>query len=348
MTNPNGQITNSLIKDSSYVIHGWSCDKDGKSFESFRILDTNGKVISDNLIKKKSTLCDELGRYIEIGSDIFESAFVIEIPLKELEYLPGKRIQIVPFRQESAGLPMQWVFEPNLPIPNQHLIDLVGGGNEDTFLRVGFEFLNYFINKIKLSKSANVLDIGCGVGRIAYALTTFLNEDGKYEGFDISRESIDWAQREISARYKNFAFSHFDLNHSLYNSEGEESLNSFTLPYSEKSFDFIFLTSVFTHLSGEEIKFYLKEIERVLKNGGICLMTAFIIEEGVPDIFKYEWGEGYTKTPETPKSAVAYEKSIFHSWISEQNLSEINYFPGYWKSNKFTDTYQDMLVVSKD
>lgn len=185
------------------------------------------------------------------------------------------------------------------------------------------------------------------MGRIAYALTSFPNEDGKYEGFDISRESIQWAQREIGARYKNFTFSHFDLNHNLYNADGKKSLNSFTFPYPDKSFDFIFLTSVFTHLSAEEIKHYLKEIERILKNGGICLMTAFIIEEDVPDIFKYEWEEGYTINPNNPKSAVAYEKKIFQSWISKQELFEIKYFPGYWKSNKFTDTYQDMFVVSK-
>ena len=348
MTSLNGQITNSQLKGSSYLIHGWSCDKNGKSFDSFRILDTEGTVISDYLVKKRSKLCDELREYIKLGSEILNSAFEIEIPLKELNGFSGKRIQIVPFREESAGLPMQWIIEPKLPFPNQGLIDLVGGGNENTFLRVGFEFLNYFINKVKLSRSASILDIGCGVGRIAYALTSFLNEDGKYEGFDISPKAIEWAQREISSRYDNFAFSHFDLNHRLYNAEGEKSLNGFTLPYSDNSFDFIFLTSVFTHLSAEEIKHYLKEIERILKHGAVCLMTAFIKEEGIHDIFKYEWSGGFTNNLKNPESAVAYEKNIFHSWISELNLSEINYFPGYWKSNKFTDTYQDMFLVTKN
>ena len=47
----------------------------------------------------------------------------------------------------------------------------------------------------------SVLDVGCGIGRMAIPLARYLNTDGKYEGFDIIPENIAWCQRAITPRY---------------------------------------------------------------------------------------------------------------------------------------------------
>jgi SAM-dependent methyltransferase len=45
-----------------------------------------------------------------------------------------------------------------------------------------------------LRVTSDVLEIGCGLGRIAFPLRFFLRK-GTYRGFDISRQKIDFLQR---------------------------------------------------------------------------------------------------------------------------------------------------------
>ena len=72
----------------------------------------------------------------------------------------------------------------------------------------------------------------------------------------------------------------------LYNQD-DLSATQFTFPYKAKSFDVIFLFSVFTHMLPDEIEHYLKEISRMLKPGGICLTTLFLYEDSESDYFVY-------------------------------------------------------------
>jgi len=66
----------------------------------------------------------------------------------------------------------------------------VGGGLED-FKKVGEAFVRDFQVRCRLRPNERVLDVGCGVGRIAIPLTEFLNSDARYEGFDVVAKGID-------------------------------------------------------------------------------------------------------------------------------------------------------------
>ncbi|MDA9962037.1 class I SAM-dependent methyltransferase [Opitutales bacterium] len=138
------------------------------------------------------------------------------------------------------------------------MIEKVGGGGREGFLRVGFEFLGHLIHKANLLSLSRVLDVGCGVGRVAYALSHYLDPDATYEGFDVCEKSIDWANREIGGLHPNFAFKRIDLQHDLYNPKGVVDPLDFQFPYEENSFDLVFLASVFTHMSAIEIRTYFK------------------------------------------------------------------------------------------
>ncbi len=51
------------------------------------------------------------------------------------------------------------------------------------------------------------LDLGCGYGRLAYALNTEVpNFRGRYIGLDILVRHIEWCQQEIERRLPNFTF----------------------------------------------------------------------------------------------------------------------------------------------
>lgn len=53
------------------------------------------------------------------------------------------------------------------------------------FLQTGQEFLRYFKDLGHLKPNHRVLDVGSGIGRMAIPLTSYLNHEGSYEGFDI-------------------------------------------------------------------------------------------------------------------------------------------------------------------
>ena len=120
-----------------------------------------------------------------------------------------------------------------------------------------------------------MLDIGCGIGRMAVPLTRYLNEQGSYEGFDIVAEGIDWCTKKITPKYPRFSFHLADVYSQKYNPEGTFSASEYPFPFKDESFDLVFLTSVFTHMLPPDVENYMKEISRVLKRNGSCLITFF-------------------------------------------------------------------------
>lgn len=72
----------------------------------------------------------------------------------------------------------------------------IGGGD---YVAVGRQFLEYFKDLASLGRHDAVLEIGCGIGRMAGPLTTWLQEPGHYDGFDAVRSSVSWYQDTIVA-----------------------------------------------------------------------------------------------------------------------------------------------------
>src|SRR5262245_2380217 len=82
-------------------------------------------------------------------------------------------------------------------VPFRSMI-FVGGGD---FEKIGREFKSYFIDLANLQSNHRVLDVGCGIGRMAVPLTSYLSQEGEYYGFDIVARGIDWCQNRISPKY---------------------------------------------------------------------------------------------------------------------------------------------------
>ena len=107
---------------------------------------------------------------------------------------------------------------------------------------------------IKLQR-LNILDWGCGPGRIIRHLSKFVEEDCKLFGTDYNKKSIEWCAQNIPSV-------------SFYNNSMEA-----VLPYENDFFDVIYGLSVFTHLSEMLHLYWYKELMRVLKTGGVFLFT---------------------------------------------------------------------------
>ena len=185
-----------------------------------------------------------------------------------------------------------------------------------------------------------VLDIGCGVGRVAIPLTRFLT--GSYEGFDIVRRWVRWCSRHITKRHPNFRFTHANIYNSHYNRRGVAA-STFRFPYDDASFDFAFATSVFTHLDLDAARHYLAEAHRVLRPGGRLVATFFFtdgVREGAALDFKVDRGEYRLLDERDPDWAIAFDPRAldFSQWESHTIT------PGAWRGLG-GETYQDVVVL---
>ncbi len=225
------------------------------------------------------------------------------------------------------------------------------------FEATGQEFLGLFVKLAKLRPDERVLDIGCGCGRIALPLTGYLSRAGSYTGMDITRKSIEWCQQNITRRYPNFQFVQADLFSQRYNPTGRYLAKDYTFPLADKQFDFIFLTSVFTHMLPADVENYLREIARLLQESGRALMTCFLLNEaqqrlaqqGKNDInFQYGPGSYRLRNEAIPESAVAYQENFLIELIQKRGM-EISgpIYYGAWSGRDDGLSYQDILLVKR-
>lgn len=227
----------------------------------------------------------------------------------------------------------------------------VGNGDYRT---VGQEFFRYFTTFGELTPKDRVLEIGCGTGRMALPLTRYL-DGGTYDGFDIAKPAISWCRYVYGRRYSHFHFHYADIRSDLYNRRGREQAETFQLPFPDNAFDFVFLTSVFTHMLPHAVQNYLAEIRRVMKPGGRCLITFFLItpesehlmQTGGADIeFTGTENVYYVADPEHVEAAVAYPEEVVRDYFRQHGLQiaePIRY--GSWCGRKDGLSFQDIVLA---
>jgi SAM-dependent methyltransferase len=225
------------------------------------------------------------------------------------------------------------------------------------YTRAGNWFLQRFLDLGELKSNERVLDVGCGIGRMAIPLTHYLNGGGGYEGFDVVPKNIRWCQENITARHPNFRFQLADVYNKEYNPKGTHKASEYTFPYKDESFDFVIVTSVFTHMLPEGVSNYLSEIERVMKGGGRSMITFFLlnqeslklVESGMSNIdFRYDFGVYRTKEKGMLEAAVAYREDYVRALYRENGLEiaePIRY--GRWCGRTDFLRYQDIVVARK-
>lgn len=111
-----------------------------------------------------------------------------------------------------------------------------------------------------------ILDIGTGLGRVAFEAYKKIGENGKVVGLDLENENIEFCKnKKIENNYQNnIDFIQADLTKRL--------------PFPDKSFDIIFSRSVLMHILNKE--YTIKELLRVLKdNGRIVLFEVMFYDK---------------------------------------------------------------------
>ncbi len=129
--------------------------------------------------------------------------------------------------------------------PREEAMSKAVGGHFDKYGEIQRALLIHY----GLENAHSLIDVGCGSGRLAKALSSYLDQ-GTYVGFDVVQELLDYAKEISNPTWTFFC---------------QERIS---IPCMPSSSDFVCFFSVFTHLLHEESYQYLVEAKRVLKDGG--------------------------------------------------------------------------------
>ena len=230
-------------------------------------------------------------------------------------------------------------------------------GNPSHFRKSGKRFLEQFILLGGLRPGHAVLDAGCGWGRIAITLIPFLKKGGRYEGFDVDPRAIGWCARRIHRNFSRFRFQRADVFNGRYNPGGKLPASKYAFPWEDGIFDFVVSISLFTHMLPPDVERYLSEIARVLKRGGRCYMTCWMLNPDSRKLlasgpqrvcFAKDFGTWATANEDEPEGFVALEEEHLRDQYEKFGLKILEpIFPGSWCGREDTLSDQDILIATK-
>lgn len=210
-----------------------------------------------------------------------------------------------------------------LPLPPMNLRFLNSEFDEDFIDGTNLLCKQLHIGGFNLNK--DILDIGCGYGRLAYGLYN-LGYSKKYVGIDVLKPHVNFCKQTFLP-YSNYEFHHIDLHNARYNSNGKIHIENIQLNL-DIQFDYICLFSVFTHMIEEDIINYLKYINKNLKSDGTCLCTFFSFNKdrepylktaSIPVTIKIN-PDLYIDSNDDILHVVCYSEKIINDMITKANL----------------------------
>jgi SAM-dependent methyltransferase len=149
----------------------------------------------------------------------------------------------------------------DIEAPPSDLVYLTQGINDvgaymDSIIPGVYNMIKYLkTSGIETDRLESILDIGCGTGRMLVGW--YLENSGRrLYGCDINEKLIDWSRNHLPKEVQFFP------NQVLP-----------PLPFGPGSLDFVYLLSVFTHLSLDTQKRWIEELRRILRKNGVLLVT---------------------------------------------------------------------------
>jgi SAM-dependent methyltransferase len=245
-----------------------------------------------------------------------------------------------------------------LPVPPENLRVWVGPfADAELFRESGRETVRSIISLCDLKSDARVLEIGCGCGRVAAALASYLSDEGRYDGFDVAAPLINWCLEELEPRLPQF---HFRLVNDVFagghNPAGHMDAAAFAFPYANDSFDLAILCSVLTHMLPDAIENYLRQTARILVPGGSAFISVLLfdfaaeiaVRNGTTIFdFRHQIGPCLTFDPQHPEEGIACGEAWFFQAIECSGLRVANMRRGNWRDVSSYAITQDYVLAEK-
>ncbi len=147
---------------------------------------------------------------------------------------------------------------PNVALPPDYLMYESFNLDYQKYYEDGLDTARWLaghFSRYKTLENLNILDWGCGPGRIIRHLPEVIGRDCSFYGTDYNPKSIAWCR-------DNIVNARFEIN-------AIEPPSVFTSNF----FDIIYGISILTHLSEPTHHAWLGELRRILKPGGLMLLT---------------------------------------------------------------------------
>ncbi len=131
----------------------------------------------------------------------------------------------------------------------------------------------------------NILDVGCGTGNLTYKILNSKNINS-ITGIDYSKIALEIASKK-NQKHASIIFKYCNLNNGI--------------PFSNEKFDVVVMNNVLYTIDIDKREYILREIHRVLKDGGKVILSNININFKPLSIYtshiKKSFGQiGYTKT----------------------------------------------------
>jgi SAM-dependent methyltransferase len=218
--------------------------------------------------------------------------------------------------------------DDGLPVPPPHLIVRVAGTPDPTwFLESGRAAREAIDDALEDEGAAprDVLDFGCGCGRV---LRTWAGHDGAVAGSDLSGDAVEWCR-------ENLPFARVETNGL-----------SPPLAFADGAFDFAYALSVLTHLPEAIQHEWLDELHRVVRPGGLVLVTThgerYLERLDAAEQRRFRAGELIVRWGEVPGTNLC---TTFHppEWVREHLLphgfEEVAFVPEGARGNPHQDLF---------
>jgi SAM-dependent methyltransferase len=242
-----------------------------------------------------------------------------------------------------AGLPPSRILLPQV------------GRRDGAFFHAGARWMADTVRtECGLEPGGRVLDLGCGVGRLAIGLLDYVDETGRYDGLDVDARSIRWAKAHVERRHPGFRFQVADVRNAQYNPHGQFPPERYTFPYEQDAFDVAFLHSVFTHMRPLALERYLSELARVVRRGGYTHISYYLLNDEARRFasegraafdFRFDFGDHRSISAETPEYSIAYEETVLRELYARHGLviERVDY--GSWSGRPGARTFQDIVLA---
>jgi ubiquinone/menaquinone biosynthesis C-methylase UbiE len=154
---------------------------------------------------------------------------------------------------------------------------------------------------------SQLIDVGCGSGRLAYALSRSKYRDTiRYLGIDIIPAILEFAAEKCQCPSWRF-----------------ELVTDLKIPEPDECADIVCFFSVFTHLMQEESFIYLREAQRVLKPGGKIVISYFDMAD--PKHWEiFESNVNSVRGRQSKPMDIFLSEDFLNVWAHKLNLEILN------------------------
>jgi SAM-dependent methyltransferase len=196
-----------------------------------------------------------------------------------------------------------------------------------------------------------VLEVGCGIGRMAIPLIRHLSEQGSYIGLEIDGAKVRYCAETVGAVAANFSFVQADVFSKYYNPRGTGPGSAYVFPFESEHFDFVFLTSVFTHMLPADMEHYVQEISRVMAPDATLISSYWLSRTAVGAPYHRYSDVSEVYNIDEPEHGVVFKESYVREVVEDAGLR----IQRLWRGSRFgqddpdhnRNSQQDIVIAAK-